>query len=146
MTIRRSMTIRSSVIPSPPPKGNPAAGLADGSSSQARRSATQAALRTVRDIRGRYLLAIDLIGIVFAAYLALALGMDEIEGPKEIPAFPFIVLLLLSVRTGVNILLGLYSRRWRFASVPELARIVGAATLGSHRRHRHLLRDRRDQW
>ena len=125
------MAIRRSVAPSPPSWGNSAAGLADASSSQARRSATQVLLRFARDIRGRYLLAIDLAGIVLAAYVALALGMDDVEGPTEIPAFPFIVLLLLSVRTGVNVLLGLYSRRWRFASVPELARIVGAATLGS---------------
>jgi len=131
MTIRRSFTIGRSVTLPPPSRGNSAVGLADDSSRGARRSATQVLLRAARDIRGRYLLAIDLAGIVFAAYLALALGMDELEGPKEIPAFPFIVLLLLSVRTGVNILLGLYSRRWRFASVPELARIVGAATLGS---------------
>ena len=41
------------------------------------------------------------------------------------------MVLLLSVRTAVNIRLGLYSRRWRFASVPELERIVGAVALGS---------------
>jgi FlaA1/EpsC-like NDP-sugar epimerase len=92
---------------------------------------TRAALRLARDIRGRYLLGIDLVGIVLAAYLALAMRLDGDASPFDIPAFPLIVVLLVSARTAVNIRLGLYSRRWRFASVPELERIVGAATLGS---------------
>ncbi len=71
------------------------------------------------------------MGIVAAAYLALAMRLDGVESPFDIRAFPLIVLLLVSVRTAVNIRLGLYSRRWRFASVPELERIVGAAALGS---------------
>ena len=99
--------------------------------SKARPSPFQMLFRHARDLRGRYLLAIDLIGIVLAAYIALALRLDRISGPRFVPAFLPIVILLLSVRTIVNILLGLYSRRWRYASVPELARIVGAAALGS---------------
>jgi FlaA1/EpsC-like NDP-sugar epimerase len=88
-------------------------------------------LRLARNIRGRYLLAIDLAGIVLAAYLALAMRLDGVMAPLEVPAFPLILVLLVSVRTAVNVRLGLYSRRWRFASVPELERIVGAAALGS---------------
>ncbi len=95
------------------------------------RSAAQAILRVARDIRGRYLFAIDLLGIVAAAYFAVALRLDQIDAPLGLPAFPLVVLLLLAVRTAVNIYLGMYRRRWRFASVPELMRIVGAATLGS---------------
>ncbi len=90
-----------------------------------------AALRNARGLRGRYLVAIDLVGIVAAAYVAMALRMDRISGPTLVPAFPLIVVLLLSVRTAVNIRLGLYSRRWRFASVPELERILVAVALGS---------------
>ena len=88
-------------------------------------------LRLARNIRGRYLLAIDLVGIVAAAYLALAMRLDGLVAPLSVPAFPLIVVLLVSMRTAVNVRLGLYSRRWRFASVPELERIVGAAALGS---------------
>ncbi len=84
-----------------------------------------------RDVRGRYLVAIDLLGIVVAAYLAVALRLDRISAPLALPAFPLIVVLLLAVRTAVNSYLGMYRRRWRFASVPELMRIIGAATLGS---------------
>ena len=89
------------------------------------------ALRRARDIRGRYLMAIDLLGIVAAAYAALALALDRFAGPPDVPAFPLILVLLITVRITVNVLLGLYRRRWRFASLPELARIVWAAALGS---------------
>ena len=41
------------------------------------------------------------------------------------------VALLLAARTVANIRLGLYSRRWRYASVPELERIAAAVVLGS---------------
>ena len=41
------------------------------------------------------------------------------------------MVLLLAARTIVNINLGLYSRRWRNASVPDLERIVAAVVLGS---------------
>ena len=80
---------------------------------------------------GRYLFAIDLVGIVVAAFVALALRFDRISGPFLLPAFPVIVGLLIAVRTITNIRLGLYSRRWRFASVPDLERIVAAVALGS---------------
>ncbi len=35
------------------------------------------------------------------------------------------------MRTAVNVRLGMYNRRWRFASIPEFERIVGAVALGS---------------
>jgi FlaA1/EpsC-like NDP-sugar epimerase len=82
-------------------------------------------------VRGRHLLVIDLLGIVVAAYVALALRYDRISGPVFVPAFPAVVGLLLGVRTITNVRLGLYSRRWRFASVPDLERIVAAVALGS---------------
>ena len=71
------------------------------------------------------------LGIFVAAYIALALRFDRLRGPFFVPAFPVVVGLLLAVRTIVNIQLGLYSRRWRFASVPDLERIVAAVALGS---------------
>jgi FlaA1/EpsC-like NDP-sugar epimerase len=82
-------------------------------------------------LRGRYLLAIDLIGLVAAAYVALAIRFDRISAPILVPAFPVVVGLLVGVHTIINIRLGLYSRRWRFASVPDLERIIAAVGLGS---------------
>jgi FlaA1/EpsC-like NDP-sugar epimerase len=74
---------------------------------------------------------IDLVGIAGAAYLALALRFDQITAPALVPEFPFLLLLLLVVRTATNVGMGLYSRRWRYASTPELERIVIAVVLGS---------------
>ena len=82
-------------------------------------------------LRGRHLLVIDLVGIVLAAYLALALRFDRITGPARIQDLPLILCLLLTVRTTTNIGLGLYSRRWRFASVSDLEQIVLAVVVGS---------------
>jgi FlaA1/EpsC-like NDP-sugar epimerase len=88
-------------------------------------------LRFAAGLRGRHLFAIDLAGIVAAAYVALALRFDRLTEPMFVPAFPVVVGLLLAVRTITNVRLGLYSRRWRFASVPDLERIVAAVALGS---------------
>ncbi len=96
-----------------------------------RASAVKIAFHFGRGLRGRHLLVIDLAGIVVAAYLALAFRLDRVSAPLLVPAFPLVVGLLLAVRTSINVWLGMYSRRWRFASVPELERIVRAATLGS---------------
>ncbi len=82
-------------------------------------------------LRGRYFLALDLGMIVAAAYGALALRLDRIDGPFGIAGFPAAVAVLLVVRTAVNVRSGLYSRRWRHASVPELERIIAAVCVGS---------------
>ena len=83
-------------------------------------------------MRGRFLFALDLAGIVLASYLAVGLlQFDLVDGPSPIPAFPIVVALLLAARTVANIKWGLYSRRWRYASVPELERIAAAVVLGS---------------
>jgi FlaA1/EpsC-like NDP-sugar epimerase len=125
------LAVRRSVKPPLLPWTAPSLDAPDPSPVARRLVSAQAALRLARNIRGRYLLAIDLVGIVMAAYLALALRLDGLAAPLDIAAFPLIVVLLVAVRTAVNVWLGLYSRRWRFASVPELERIVGAAALGS---------------
>jgi FlaA1/EpsC-like NDP-sugar epimerase len=125
------LAVRRSIRPSlrfwRDPAGWPGAGAPRDHGS----SAARAVVRATRHLRGRYLLVIDLAGIVIAAYVALALRFDRITGPIMVPAFPLIVVLLLAVRTSTNVRLGMYSRRWRFASVPELERIIGAVALGS---------------
>jgi FlaA1/EpsC-like NDP-sugar epimerase len=88
-------------------------------------------LQLTRLIRGRFLLAFDLAGIAVAAYLSLALSLDRFTGPAWVSAVPLAIVLLLAVRTVANIRLGLYRRRWRFASVPDLERITIAVLLGS---------------
>ena len=82
-------------------------------------------------LRGRHLILVDLAGIVLAGYAALAMGFDALIGLDEIARFSLILSGVIFVRTITNVALGLYSRDWRFASVPDLVRIVGAALLGS---------------
>jgi FlaA1/EpsC-like NDP-sugar epimerase len=72
-----------------------------------------------------------LVGIVLATCVALAIRFDRISAPLLVPAFPVVVGLLVGVHTIINIRLGLYSRRWRFAGVPDVERIIVAVALGS---------------
>ena len=126
------MSVRRSIQP-PPLVSRPWSALPLGAGSEVARVAPSGSpvLRLAAGLRGRYLLAIDLIGIVVAAYIALALRFDRLSGPFLVPAFPVVVGLLVAVRTITNVKLGLYSRRWRFASVPDLERIVAAVVLGT---------------
>jgi len=125
------LTVRRPSRPSPEPGPDPVAAPARVDSPGSDRSHRHLAAWLARHIKGRNLFAIDLIGIVVAAYLALALRFDQITGPLAVPELPFVVVLLLTARTISNIRLGLYDRRWRYASVPELEAIVGAVVLGS---------------
>ncbi len=102
-----------------------------GATLSVRRPNAPSSADVARRLRGRYLLAVDLLGIFVAAYVALAVRFDAISGPAMVPAFSIVVGILLAVRTATNIRFGLYSRRWRFASVPDLERIVVAVVVGS---------------
>ncbi len=82
-------------------------------------------------LRGRHLLVIDLIAIVVAAYVALAFRYDSLLGFDRVASYLPILAILMAARIGSNIWFGLYSRGWRFASVPDLERIVAAVLIGS---------------
>ena len=82
-------------------------------------------------LRGRHLLVLDVLAIVVSAYVSLAFRYDSLLGSAQIdPYLPILAILLVS-RIVANLQFGLYSRGWRFASVPDLARIVAAMLLGS---------------
>jgi FlaA1/EpsC-like NDP-sugar epimerase len=98
---------------------------------RARHVSRLASLPLAQRLRGRHLLAIDVAGIIVAAYVALALRFDRLSAPTQVNDFGLIVLLLVAVRTATNVESGMYSRRWRYASVPELTRITFAALAGS---------------
>ncbi len=87
--------------------------------------------RSVARLRGRHLVVVDLLGVVAAAFLAFDLRALEV-GSSELlhPALPIVPILLVA-RFAANVRFGLYSRSWRFASVPDLERIVAAALVGS---------------
>jgi len=82
-------------------------------------------------LRGRHLLIVDLVAIVAAAYIALAFRYDDVMGFDRVAPYVPIVAVLLLTRLAANVRFGLYNRGWRFASVPDLTRIVAAVVVGS---------------
>ena len=82
-------------------------------------------------VRGRHLLLLDFVGVAAAGYVTLTLRYDHLVEASTLVVFSPVLAVLLPVRTMSNIGFGLYSRRWRFASVPDLGRIVAAVALGS---------------
>ena len=82
-------------------------------------------------VRGRHLLMVDVVAIVVAAYVALAFRYDALLTIEVIGAYLPILAILLAARLASNMRFDLYSRGWRFASVPDLARIVAATLLGT---------------
>ena len=82
-------------------------------------------------LRGRHLLVIDIAAIIVAAYIALSLRYDSLLTVERIGPYLPILSILLAARIAANVRFGLYSRGWRFASVPDLMRIVAAGLLGS---------------
>lgn len=87
--------------------------------------------QTVARLRGRHLLAIDMAAIVIASYVALAFRYDGFLGVDAVAPYLPILAILLMTRFASNVWFGLYSRGWRFASVPDLTRIVAAGVLGT---------------
>ena len=81
-------------------------------------------VRLVGRLRGRHLLVIDLVGVSLAGYLALSMASDALLGPQQVAGFIPILATVVLVRLVVNGRRGLYSRGWRFASVPDLTRIA----------------------
>ena len=76
-------------------------------------------------------MVIDLVAIVASFYLALSLRYDAIVSADSLTVFLPILLLLLLVRTVVNVRFGLYQRAWGHASVPELTQVVWTLIVGT---------------
>jgi len=126
------LAVRRSIRTSVPTRVDLASVRADGASpAPVLLSSDRAVYPLASQLRGRHLLAIDVVGIVVAAWLALAIRFDSAAGPTLVPDFPLVVALLLTVRTATNFQAGLYARRWQHASVPDVERIVIAVGLGS---------------
>jgi FlaA1/EpsC-like NDP-sugar epimerase len=82
-------------------------------------------------IRAPQLFLLDTFGIAIASMLALSLRFEGEIPTAFLTTLVPVTLLLIAVRTAVDFRLGLYSRSWLHASVPDMERIVVAASLGS---------------
>src|SRR6185295_5942406 len=85
----------------------------------------------IRRARGRHLAIVDGIGLTAATWLALTISSGSTVGPAEAWRFLPAAAIPIAVRMAVNVWLGLYSRLWVHASVPDLLEILRAAALGS---------------
>lgn len=82
-------------------------------------------------LRGRHLLVLDLFAVALAVCLAFALRFDLVDVSGALSPYLPAALVPLVVRPLINIAFGLYSRTWRYASVPDLLRILLAAIGGT---------------
>src|SRR3954469_23207507 len=86
----------------------------------------------ISSVRGRHLFLADLAVIVLSIVGAMALRFDTLRFVEESLIYFPAALFPLVVRPPVNVLGGLYTRAWAYASVSELIRIflvVAAGTL-----------------
>ena len=65
------------------------------------------------------------IAALDVAYDRFFLGLDPLT--RDVP----IIAIIIAIRTATNIQFGLYSRTWRYASIPDVVRIASAALMGS---------------
>jgi FlaA1/EpsC-like NDP-sugar epimerase len=98
-----------------------------------RPSTTLQRLRAAASLRGRHLLLFDLLMTASAFLLSLALRFDAPSSQFDsyVAAYFWVVPLLLAIRTGTYLGLGLYQRAWQFASVDELIALVTGAVASS---------------
>src|SRR3954453_555708 len=82
-------------------------------------------------IRGRHLFLADLIVIALAILGSMALRFDSLRLVEEALIYFPAALFPLVVRPPVNVLGGLYSRAWAYASIGELARVFVVVVAGS---------------
>ena len=95
------------------------------------RSTVRLAVGAASRLRARQLITIDVVGLVLASFLALAFRFDAEGALRRIGDFAPVLTVLLVIRVAANLRSGLYDRRWRYASVPELERIVVSVVAGS---------------
>lgn len=84
--------------------------------------------RAVAMLRGRHLVVLDVVSTIVAFLLALALRFDAPSAlfDQYIGTFYRVAGLLVIVRVATFLLLRLYQRAWRYASVDELLAVTGA--------------------
>ena len=82
-------------------------------------------------LRGRHLFVVDLAVIALAIVGAMVLRFDSLRFTEEALIYFPAALFPLLVRLPLNVLGGLYSRAWAYASVGELARITAVVVGGS---------------
>jgi FlaA1/EpsC-like NDP-sugar epimerase len=89
------------------------------------------ALAAIRRVRGRHLVVIDAVGLSVAAWLALSIPSGGVLNVADAWRFLPAAAIPIAIRLAINVWLGMYSRLWLHASVPDLLQIVGATAIGT---------------
>ena len=82
-------------------------------------------------MRGRHLFVVDFVIIALSIVGAMILRFDSLRFAEEALIYFPAALWPLVIRPPINVLGGLYSRAWAYASVGELARIFVVVLVGS---------------
>ena len=82
-------------------------------------------------VRGRQLFVVDLLVIGLSIVGAMLLRFDSLRFVEDALIYFPAALFPLVVRPPINVLGGLYSRAWAYASIGELARIFIVVAVGS---------------
>jgi FlaA1/EpsC-like NDP-sugar epimerase len=91
-----------------------------------------AAVRVPLTLRNRHFLLLDMIALCLLPTLALALRLDGFASLGDYRAAIVVYTLFgLAVRLPLFLFMGLYRCYWRYASIAELATIVGAVVASS---------------
>ena len=81
--------------------------------------------------RSRHLFALDLVGSLIAALVALILYLDVSRSPAAPLDYLWLVGLVVATRMAVGLLVGLYRHSWRHASVGDMGLLVTCAAAGT---------------
>src|SRR5512146_2783558 len=83
-------------------------------------------------LRNRYILALDILLIPLATWLAHVIRFEGLSWPPEYTSVALIYLVVsLPVKIALLLGFGLYRRLWRFASVADLESILACSGLAS---------------
>ena len=85
----------------------------------------------ISGLRGRHLFFLDLVVIALSIAGAMILRFDTLSFADQALIYFPAALFPLIVRPAINVLGGLYSRAWAYASIGELARIFVVVVIGS---------------
>ena len=102
-----------------------------GRCSGAPRESRVGAMPDLTRVRGRHLFVADLAIVALAIVGAMVLRFNSFRLDRSVFLYLPAALIPLLIRPAVNVGAGLYARAWAYASIAELARIVGAALIGS---------------
>ncbi len=87
--------------------------------------------RWAQSVRSRHLFALDAAGLFMAALVAISAWMDAPLDRGLLASSAWIVGIVVFSQLSVNILLGLYTTSWRFASINEMWRVLACAVAGT---------------